>query len=164
MDVNTVQPAAASGLAGFLSEHPISGGIGADLKLLNRAVRKKWPIPREMRLRIIARLDQIIGRESVDIPGPDGMTFDSECQADRNAIGAARELRGMLAEDRDFAMKGVVVAQGAKQHADKMEQGERQLTIDAARVLSQMSEADKKALIHRAGLGHLLDGDQPATA
>jgi len=90
----------ADGLTGFLVPHAISGGAGADLSLLRRAIREDWPMTAEVRAMAIARMEAIIRRESATIPGPGGEPVESEAIADRNAIAATGNLIAMRGQDQ----------------------------------------------------------------
>jgi hypothetical protein len=94
------------GLAGLLQEHSISGGVGKDIALVERAVRRKWPMKPEVRLQMMKRLGEIVAKASVTIPTNEGETVENEAVADRNAIAAANVLRMMEEEDRDAAFRG----------------------------------------------------------
>ena len=103
----------SDGLSGFLEPHSIRGGIGHDLALLERAIREHWPIPADVRVKIIKRMVRVIERETVGIPTPTGV-YESEAQADRNAIGAAAQIRGMTQDDREQAAGGAKFLQAER--------------------------------------------------
>ncbi len=108
---NTGEPAASEGgLAGFLEPHPISGGVGSDLQMIQRAVKRRWPMKPDVRIQVMKRLGEIVARASVAIPSADGQPVMNEAIADRNAIAAANVLRMMEEEDRAamFAYAGHV--------------------------------------------------------
>lgn len=136
MESQNDQPAEVSGgLAGFLEPNPISGGIGKDLAIIERAIREGWDVPADVRTLAVDRMKKILGRDSVSIPCGDGGTFDSVYMADRNAIGATAQLRGMTGEN-----------QAERHHSDKLAQDDKHLALGVAELAAKISDADFIAL------------------
>lgn len=70
--------------------------IKQDIRMIERAIRKGWDVPPEMRALILRRLGKIVDKETVDVQG-----VPSEVHADSNAIAASRAI--MVATGQDQA-------------------------------------------------------------
>lgn len=101
-DETTGQPEGENpnGLAGFLKPHPISGGVGKDMAIINTAVRKNWDVPQRLRAEAMVRLRKIIRKDTVSVPQGESGSFDSESIADRNAISATNTLLSMTGQEQ----------------------------------------------------------------
>ena len=71
----------------------------ADVALVSRAVRERWPGLQEKAESVVSRLMGIVQKEAVLVPIGDGIG-PSEGEADRNATAAARVLASMMAQQQ----------------------------------------------------------------
>lgn len=69
--------------------------LRSDMRMLTRAIREQWPIPRDERAPIVKRLQSIVAKTTVSVP-VEGGTVDSEFHADVNAISASNVLAKMV--------------------------------------------------------------------
>lgn len=70
-----------------------------DAKLIERAVRERWPIGRRIKQTVIHRLRDIVEKREVTVMGKEG-PFEVEAPADSNSVAAARVLVAMVGQNQ----------------------------------------------------------------
>ena len=73
--------------------------MNADQRMVNRAVRERWNIPRKKRRALVNRLLEIAEKRSVLVPTKEG-AIEMDGPADVNAMGATKILVQMVAQNQ----------------------------------------------------------------
>lgn len=71
----------------------------ADLKMIERAVKQRWPVTEANAATIVERLMRTVEKTVVDVPVKDGV-FASDAVADSNATAAASVLVRMVGQNQ----------------------------------------------------------------
>jgi hypothetical protein len=97
MSENVNNPAEVGGNGGNLLG--VAKHTESDLKLLSRAIRRRWPVPEKTMAAAIQRLETIVEKATVTVMTQDGpMSLDAP--ADANAVRAAAVLAQMESQNQ----------------------------------------------------------------
>jgi len=78
-----------------------------DVALVSTAVKKRFPITETKAKKIVDRMMNIIEKRSVTIALAEGMTFNCESTADKNATAAAKVIQAMAAMNQKDEIESV---------------------------------------------------------
>jgi hypothetical protein len=82
------------------------GHTRADLRLIARAARGRWPVSDRMRQAVLSKMAKIVDKDMVEVPGGDGTILVDN---DRNQIAAARVIVAIDAINQADEIKAVDV-------------------------------------------------------